>query len=266
MEWYIYEDENTTYDNSSNCTRACDIDGRVLKTLPITLTSSCLSVIGSILIILPFILWADVRKSNVRRLLFLLAIADFLTAVGFIAAVVKHYMFLSSHNYNDRDNDVGACLLTSTIIRNNSDYLNFCRGQAFVTVYFQCVSFFLTSFIAIYFFIILVFRKPKAARKLMGPFYVTAWGLPLIICGYVMAKKKFGIGDSRSSVAWCFIDNSFLFEGNSLDESLHQSRVIVYFLFEALAEKFWEILTFLIIIVCYMGILVNNRCKKYKKV
>lgn len=239
--------------NSSSCVESQEIDSKALSTLPATLVSSSLSIVGSALIIISFALWSAVRKSTARKMLLFLAIADFFTAVGFLSAVIHHYVFI--HIYKSKQG-----------FRNNEhNYILFCRGQAFVTVYFQCVSFFWTAYLAIYFTVILVFNKPKLGMKLFQPFVFTAWGVPLIICGYLLASKRFGIGDSRSTVGWCFIDNRFLQRDLGNSESNYRSDVRLYFMLELVSEKFWEILTFFVIIACYLLIVCLNRCK-FRKV
>ena len=236
------------------CINASSIDDRVFGTLPYTLISSSLSVIGSMLIIVSFLALKDARSSNIRKLIFLLAVADFFTAASFIAAVVRHYVFVSSH---DVDQSI------SSAIREDSSYLTFCKAQAAFTAYFQCVALFLTAFLAVYFFIILVCKNLRLARKLMLPFSLMSWGVPVIICGYVFANDKFGIGDSRSSVGWCFIDNIFILSSNATS---YKNKVVMYFLWELFAQKLWEMLAFFVIIVCYCFILFTNRCKCRKKI
>uniref|UniRef100_A0A1X7TB06 G-protein coupled receptors family 2 profile 2 domain-containing protein n=1 Tax=Amphimedon queenslandica TaxID=400682 RepID=A0A1X7TB06_AMPQE len=213
------------------CINASTIDHRVSGTLPYTLTSSSLSVIGSLLIIVSFLALKDARSSNVRKLIFLLAVADLFTAASFIAAVVRRYTFMSGH-------DVDQNVSRSSTMREDSSYLTFCKAQAAFTAYFQCVALFLTAFLAVYFFIILVRNNHRLARKLMLPFCLMSWGVPIIICGYVFANDKFGIGDSRSSVGWCFIDNIFIL---SSSPTSYKNKVIMYFLWELLAQKLWEI-------------------------
>ena len=242
----IEEGDESFYFNG--CVNASFIDDRVKNTLPYTLISSSLSVVGSLLIIILFLAWKDMRSSNTRKMIFLIAVADLFTAASFISAVTKHYTFL--HQLHPGE--------TVTVeIRNNSDYVRFCEAQAFLTVYFQCVSFFLTSFLAVYFVIILVFKKHKLARKLILPFCLTSWTMPIITCGYVLSHRRFGISDSRSSVGWCFIDNSFLHK--------NRDKVAMFFLWELFAQKLWEISAFFVIIACYCCILLANRCRSIYK-
>ncbi|XP_019848975.1 PREDICTED: probable G-protein coupled receptor 157 [Amphimedon queenslandica] len=254
------EDEclESLYIKSSDCVDVSCIDREVKDTLPFTLVSSILSVLGSTAIIIPFFIWREMRASNTRRIIFLLAVADLFTAASFISAVVRHYIFLEGHEY---DGEITTSF--SIEVRKDTGYKNFCEVQAFFTVYFQCVAFFLTAFLAVYFFIILVLKNLRLARKLMLPFCLSAWAVPIIICGYVLSHRKFGIGDSRTSVGWCFIDNKFVLTRN---RTKHDQNVVIYFLWELFAQKLWEMLAFFVIIVCYCFILFTNRCKCRKKI
>ena len=256
MEEYVHVDE-LMESFSNSCVNASSIDAEVRETLPFTLVSSTLSVLGSIAIIIPFFIWREMRASNTRRIIFLLAVADFFTAASFISAVVRYFIFLK-----DYDGEI-ATSFSIAARDNNTGYRNFCEVQAFFTVYFQCVAFFLTAFLAVYFFIILVLKNLRLARKLMLPFCLSAWGVPIIICGYTLSHRKFGIGDSRSSVGWCFIDNKFVLSDN---KAVHDRNIVIYFLWELFAQKLWEMLAFFVIIVCYCFILFTNRCKCRKKV
>lgn len=242
-------------ENGSNysCVNVSDIFNLTKPTLPVTLVSSLLSILGSTLIIIPFIIWKDVRKSSARKILFFLAVADFCTGCCFFAAVVGRLIINPSlEKYGDLH-----------YLNYSIEYINFCVGQAFFTVYFQCVSFFLTSTLAIYFFTALVCKRPKLSRKLMVGCIVMSWSAPLITCGYVFNVNGFGIGDSRSSVGWCFIDNRFVQRAKTKSE--HDHYVADYFILELVSEKLWEIMTLFIIIISYFSILLMNRCR-YRKV
>jgi G protein-coupled receptor 157 len=236
--------------NDTTCISAHDIGNKTFQTLPATLVSSSLSIIGSILIIISFILWSEVRQSNARKLIFFLAISDFFTGVGFLAAVIRHYVYLNVHS-------------SSVLHKYPEGYVTFCKGQAAITVYFQCVSFFITASIAIYFFVILVCSLARIAKYLTIVSLVVSWTIPLIISVVIISINRFGIGDSRSSVGWCFIDNEFLI--NTTSEEEHSYKLVEYFVLELVSEKIWEISTCLIIIGCYLGILLLHRYKYNKK-
>ena len=240
----------------SNCTEFGDIFNTTFDTLPATLVSSCLSIVGSTLTIIPFLLWKDVRQSSTRKFLFFLAISDFFTAVFFSSAAISRGLLTENDSIHYKDESQSYLNLTG-------EYYDFCTAQAVLSVYFQCVSFFLTSALAIYFFVVLICNRPRISRKLMIATITISWCVPMITTGCLFGAKKFGLGDSRSSVGWCFINDEIVKKAKTLEE--HNELVLEYFGFELIAEKLWEILTIFVIIISYLSILIVNRCK-YRKV
>ena len=240
--------------NHNVCVDATYVDSRTMQTLPATVVSSSLSIIGSLLIIVTFMIWSDIRKSTARKILLFLAVADLFTAATYLSAAVSHYIFVDKEKHNK--------ISDSNIFRNNSQYKHFCEGQAFVTVYFQVASFMWTSFLAIYFLVVLVFQKPNLGSKMILPFQFFAWGIPMIICVVVESLNMFGLGDSRSSVGWCFIKNELVRHTSSVSD--HTKEVYIYFILEIVTIKLWEVLTYFIIIGCYIIIFISNRCKLQK--
>ena len=208
-------------------------------TVPATITISVLSLLGSLLIILTFVLWKDVRKSTARVILLFLAIADLGTAAGYLVAGIGFYKFYpKSNNFT-----------------NDTSYNNFCEIQSFFTTFFPVSSFFWTASLAIYFVVILVIRKPRWGLKLLIIFNIVNWGLPFIICVIAVSLRILGPGQSRTSAAWCFVA-----EHNKRFNYTYN----VYLFLEAVCGKGWEILAYIVVLVCYVIIVCSNRCRCYK--
>ena len=70
----------------------------VKQTISVTIISSVLSLLGSLLIILTFVLWKDVRKSTPRVIVLFLGIADIGTAAGYFGAAIGFHEFHGSHH------------------------------------------------------------------------------------------------------------------------------------------------------------------------
>ena len=226
--------------NSSGC---CEVAAATVSyhSSFLTLISSCLSIFGSCLIILTFILWKDVRKSIARIILLFLAIADLCTGMSYL---VSSAGFIAYHVQTQNDSNASF------------NYPIFCTATSFFTTFFPVSSFFWTTNLAVYFFIILVLKKPRWSRKLLIFFNLTAWPIPFIIC---VTTASFGIlgavagGDHRNTAGWCFVSlngtNSYHYDYTT------------YLLWEALCAKGWELLFFSIVIISYSAIFfVHKKC------
>ena len=150
----------------------------------LTLTSCALSVIGTVTIIVTYVIWLDVR-SVVRRLLVFLSIADFLVATS---------------------NALG------TLHRGNSSDV-VCKAQSAITTYSNLSSFFWTVIIATYIFISLVLQKSSVARKLVPLYHVIAWIIPAAIVIAAIWMNVLGRAESEYTLSWCWIrDNTWHME------------------------------------------------------
>ena len=235
--------------NYSDCICASDEPGSGVSLLrPITIFSSFLSIFGSMLIILTFMMWKDVRRSLARKILLFLAIADLFGAAGYFLGGILQY-FLTSETQSD-------------IV---------CKVGSFWTTYFPVVSFFWTTYLAIYFAIALVLKRPNWTSKLMIPFHLTAWSIPFAICTGFVAIGWLGPNQSggpcsglnqslsQDAAGWCFV-SSRIFEGLPLHSSFN-TNLHIYFLVEAASGKMWELLAYSIVITCYVLIVIFNRCR-----
>ena len=247
MESVSGENENYPACNCSDEANSASIVQDTLRV--ITISSSFLSIFGSMLIILTFVMWRDVRRSLARQILLFLAIADLLGAAAYFFGGILQY-FIKSEKQLD--------LL--------------CRVGSFWTTYFPVVSFFWTTYLAIYFAVALVLKRPNWTSKLMIPFHLTAWLIPLAICiGFVAigwlgpnqsdGPCSTGLNQSLSQDAagWCFV-SSKIFEGHLLNSSF-EMNLVNYFLVEAASGKMWELLAYSIVITCYVLIVIFNRCR-----
>ena len=201
----------------------------------LTLTSSSLSIFGSCLIILTFILWKDVRSSTARIIVFFLAIADLGTGLSFFASSAGYISYYSK-------DDLG----------NSSTYGHFCSIMSYFTTFFPVSSFFWTAYLALYFVIALVFKKPRWSGKLIILFNLTAWSIPFVICTAAFVLGILGNSDSRTSGGWCFVT----FHGTGRFNNYSYGT---YLWLEAVCGKGWELLFYAVVIFCYSTIYWVNR-------
>ena len=196
--------------------------GRVPSYLAIS--SSGLSCIGSILIIIVYVVFRDLR-SGAQKIITFLAVSDFVSAAGYIVGSAN---FLKYYKTGTRDCRV---------------YYAVCWAQATVTSWSSMASFAWTLILAFYFYMVIVYNKRQRAAKLMPLYHFVAWILPLFIVVPLTATENLGYSPYAAS-NWCFVRNN----GS-------ESLKAIGFIF--LNGKFWEILTYIFSIFIYVHIVVR---------
>ena len=230
------------------CSNVSAVANKTTLFVPATIVSSFLSIVGSMLIIVTFVMWKDVRRSTARQILLFLAIADLMGAVGYFAGGLAFYMQPSEE--------------ANRLI---------CSVGSFWTTYFPVVSFFWTTYLAIYFAVALVLKRPNWTTKLMILYHLTAWLIPLAICIGFIVEGWLGPGPrdspcsynatgvaSQVAAGWCFVSSTII-HGN-ITNNTFQENMKFYFIIEAFAGKGWEIISYFVVVVCYVLIVVFNRC------
>ncbi|XP_076131789.1 G-protein coupled receptor 157 [Alosa pseudoharengus] len=142
----------------------------------VILMSCALSFLGSLLIILTYIIWADLRTTP-RKLLVFLSIADLLSAVSYSYGVWTIF-----------DGDSLACTV-----------------QGAISTFANTSSFFWTVAIAIYLYIFIVKSSQRLADSLVLYFHLISWGVPLGITVAALCLHKIGYDASEVSVGWCWV-------------------------------------------------------------
>lgn len=235
-------------DGITDCKNYKEVDRTLVHTIPLTIASSILSLIGSLLTIATFLAWRDLRQSTARKILLFLAIADFFTAVGYFAAGTAHYYFFTPN---------GTLREPSSKI--NTEFPPFCATQAFIISLFSTASFFWTSYLAVYFVIVLVAGANRWNKRLVIFFNLTAWPIPLVICTVAVSLKYLGFGETFLNAApgVCFVSSNSTIDFTS--NATFEHGIARFFIVEAVSMKVWELLAMVTISVCYMAIFVANR-------
>ena len=167
-----------------------------------------LSIFGSLTIILTYFIFEDLQTTT-RKFLVYISFADFFTVFPYL---------------------IEAWVVHRTSKTN-------CIVQSFVTTTAVIWSFFWTSSLAIYLYIVIVRKKQDLADKLMPYFHVVNWGLPLALIGTALYCNKLGKEGSHDSGGWCWIK----VEGSK--------KPIGWML---ACGKLWEILSYFIdVILCF---------------
>ena len=215
-----------------NCSDKPGLESFDLGRIPsyISITSSSLSCMGSVLILLAYFTLKDIR-TGAQKVITLLAIADFFTAFGYIVGSVN---FLT--HFNHTAGSTGCKVFTEL-----------CEVQSFITTWSTMASYCWTCFLAFYFFLILVFNRATLAASLVPLYNIVSWLGPLLIVLPLLATGNLGYAPYVAS-NWCYIKDT------QHNVGLLQKPEIIVFLF--LGGKFWEIISYAVVIVLYVWIKV----------
>ena len=134
--------------------------------LALSVTSCSLSIIGGAVIFASFVALPEIRNFQSRKLVICLKVADSLTATAYLVSVIN---FAISYDDNSNKTDLDHFLTENTV----------CQVQSFFTTYSSLVSFFLTSFIAVYIFDTVVNRTDRLGNtKWLLVFNIVSWVIP----------------------------------------------------------------------------------------
>ena len=244
--WGSHNEDSTAH-NDSNCpqhSNHCNIsqgfESHDIGLWPsyVAIASSSLSCLGSLLIVVAFIAFKDIRSGMVQKIITSLAIADFFSAAGYIGGSINFLIF-----FNETSSD--RCRVFDGL----------CRSQAFVTTWSSMSSFAWTTFLALYFYLILVYqRRPFRSKLQQVALHTFSWVAPILIVVPLTGWDKLGLARYAAS-NWCFVKapNKTYSSSEQLTESI---------LFVMVAGKFWEILTYIIVIFIYTHIAIFFRVAK----
>ena len=125
--------------------------------------SCSLSIIGGAVIFATFLALPEIRKFQSRKLVICLTVADSITASAYLMYVIDYAITNNANNENN------------TQVAENS----VCQVQSFLTTYSSLVSFFLTSFIAVYIFDTVVKQSDRLGNtKWLLIFNIVSWVIP----------------------------------------------------------------------------------------
>ena len=113
-----------------------------------------------------------------------------------------------------------------------------CQIQSFVTSTSSLMSFFWTVTLALYLYLSLVHNKVRLAHKLFPVYHVFNWCFPLLLVLPLLFTGVLGYSYMAVST-WCFIANP--------ENKAHEK-----WWFVLTGGKFWEILSYVLVIVFYV--------------
>lgn len=143
----------------------------------LTTISASLSLLGTFFIIATFIAWKDFR-SNSRRILVYISIADFFIAAGNLLGIWEA-------DENDR----------------------VCKAQSFVTTCASLWSYFWTTFLGVFMYTVVARKQGNKAATMLKFYHIIGWGVPLMIVSIALGLGKLG-KEVVDSAGWCWIEGS----------------------------------------------------------
>lgn len=152
------------------------LTNRILATI-----SGSLSILGSSFIIVTYFLWKDLRSTS-RKILGYISFADFCLAASALDGLWHSRMTSSDHPS--------------------------CKAQSFVTTTASLWSFFWTTFLAVFLYMIVMKKKRREAEIIFKVFHVFGWGIPLVIVGIALGEDKLGNDFDKVTPGWCWINST----------------------------------------------------------
>jgi len=167
----------------------------------------CLSMLGSLLIILSYFMIKEIQTKS-RQILMHLSIADFgVACCNFIGVSIyfDQYIRWCPTEKEDRYNNSvmavfshlrGGNLGHSSVVSCKA-LQGLCEAQAFVAAFSTLASVLWTLSLALYIYCLVVHSKSKAHLKVVWVAYVLCWGLPLFISIWLISTGKTMVGRQR---------------------------------------------------------------------
>ena len=202
-----------------------------------SLVSSSCACVTSILTLIAYAAFEEMRQSKAQRLITLLAFADMLSAMSYIVAAI---------NYLGHYNAKNGC----------ENFRSVCAVQSFLNIWSSVATYVFTSILAFH-FLLTVSQGLNFGQKLKkwfgwitaGPAYVCAgWMLPFVLATFFLIINKLGYSPYAAST-WCYID--FDHKKGKVD-----FEVIVAIMF---GGWLWELFALFITFICCVATLVVSK-------
>ena len=225
-EWYF----EYTARNQVNWTTINNINHTEISVAIKTISAvTCsLSIMGSLAIILSYVLIKDIR-SKARELLVHLSIMDLtFTTANFIGILLPYDKYLF-HHLSGREHD---------------NYERVCKAQAFFAVYGTIGSILWSLGLAVYLYYRVVSRDPRVVKRVVMLLYVVCYLLPLHPSLWLLLRDHFGYPESAvESGGWCTV-----LIGKDKKEQGRMDQKLMLFM----VDDIWIWLTFITMVPIYL--------------
>ena len=242
--WNAWKDCNETTNTSNNTNASNNSDCTSKAILSLGLVFDIFSILGSLFIIVTYLVFKD-QRTRARLFLLFIAICDFFTAFGYGIALIWS---LADKNFTICHKDKSPIALWACILESGID------------MYFPLCSFFWT--VVLGFHILLLFcGNPVFKNKVVFVcLLVAGWGLPLLNTVVAFMLNILGPGPPTSTAGWCFINYNVFYDDvtNKLNDRYH-------WVFEFGFAKFWDLLAMIVVVILYTIVFIRLCLRKGKR-
>jgi len=187
----------------------------------VSILSSFLSCLGSLLIFVVYGVLPKRMRTAVQKIITLLAVADLVTALGYLFAAGN---YLSHYNEHRAE----KCATFQVL----------CEIQSFVTTWSSLCSYTWTNILAIHFYLKIVQQQTQQRDAKLLPLYnVIAWAGPLLIMVPLLATRKLGFSPYVAS-NWCYVKDE------NYSKSIKNNPLVIVLLL--VAGELWVLITYFV--------------------
>lgn len=226
-EWNFVYDAYTVEDSISwsNISEHPPVDHTIRS---ISAVTCALSMMGSVAIILSYVLIKDIR-SKARELLVHLSVMDLTYATAnFIGTILPYDKYLV-HRHSGHAHD---------------NYKRVCQAQAFFAAYGTIGSMLWTLGVAVYLYYRVISHNVRLTKRVVRVLYVVCYVLPLYVSLWLLVRKHYGYPRSENYTGgWC----TFLMGADTHEKGKFDEELLLF-----MVNDIWILLTFVTIIPIYL--------------
>ena len=232
QEWNLIKDvyavshqENWTALNNSDVIDHSPVNSALRAVSAVTCS---LSIIGSVAIILSYVLIKDIR-SKARELLVHLSIMNLTFSIANLTGIILPY---------------DKYLLHQTSGSAHDNFKRVCEAQAFFAVYGTIGSILWTLGLAVYLYFRIVSRDARLTKRVVFVLYFVCYALPLYPSLWLLVRGHYGYPKSGDeSGGWCTV-----LIGLGKTEQGHYDQELMLFM----VNDIWILLTFITMVPIYL--------------
>ena len=207
--------------------------------------TSVLSLLGSFAIIATYLAFREIR-TLARHLLCCLSGADLVIAAASLASLAIFAELAREEKEESCNSGEGP----SPRLRRS------CIAQGVFIVFATESAILWTMAVAIYMFVLVVLSRPTLGKKLVVPFHVACWGLPLVLTVWLVSDGFIGYEPGATN-GICAITGTRFGRNDSHGSARHSHKVVQYPI--ALGYEVWLYAAFLVLPVLYITIQCHVR-------
>ena len=152
-----------------------------------------LAMLGAMFVILSYVCFKDFR-TQARQILLNLSLMDFSIGLGNVIGILINFdrYYLSVNSTTGEYTDIQDVTTTVSVV---------CQSQAVLSHFVTMASVLWTVSLSVYMFILITQNQQKA-KYFMPAFYVASYGMPALVCSWLLATNRFGYSPYNSA-GWC---------------------------------------------------------------